>query len=159
MSVDFSRRIQREMHIQGDGRKLVSFFVGQHHLKSLFAESTLLFAVNGLIITLELENPIAGTVLMIAGMLISISGLIYMFVHEEVTSFPKPPRFFNLPIILVISLAVAELAFVSTYEAIILDISALLSFITGAAAALIAYLYYKHEFRFVYVEMKPQTPP
>ena len=35
---------------------------------------------------------------MIAGLLISISGLSYMFVHEEVTSFPKPPRFFSLPI-------------------------------------------------------------
>jgi hypothetical protein len=113
--------------------------------------------VNGLIIVYELGNSIIGTILTIAGWIIAISGIVYMFVHEDPTSFRKPPpRFFPIPFILVISFAISEVGLIGSYECTTLEVSALLSVVMGIIGAAVVYHLYKTHTRIVYV---PSSSP
>jgi hypothetical protein len=89
--LSFHVRVTAAIPDNSETSKKIVYLISQHHLKTIFAEAILLFAVNGLIITHELGNVISGSILMIAGILLAVSALIYMYVHEEPYTFPKPP--------------------------------------------------------------------
>ena len=129
----------------------------QYHFRSVYGQSVFLFAVNGLIIVYELGNSIIGTILIIAGWAIAISGIRYMSVHEDPTSFRRPPpKFFPVPFILVISLAIGEVGLIGSYEYTTLVVSALLSVVMGIIGAAVVYHLYKTHTRIVYV---PSSSP
>lgn len=151
---DLSFQVRRTAGVQAhtDANAILAWLVTQHHLKSIFAEATLLFAVNGLIITFELDDAVAGSVLMIAGILLSVSALIYMYVHEEPASFPEPPFWFPVLLVSVFAFAIAEFSYIATYAFTTPTVSALLSSGIGIVSEIAIYeFYYKKEFRFVHV--------
>jgi len=131
----------------------------QHHFASIYAEAVFLFAVNGLIITYELGDSISGTVLMITGILLSVSALIYMFAHEDPSTFPRPPIVLPALFVLVFSLAVGEVALIGSYEYVSPEVSAILFFIGGGIGAVIVRRYFKTRYPFRYVTVAPSAIP
>lgn len=61
----------------------ISTIVGSDFLRAIFAEAIIVFAVNGLILIFELSEISLGSVLLLAGIICAITGLIITFTMER----------------------------------------------------------------------------
>lgn len=61
----------------------VVHIVDLHFMESLYAEATIVFLVNGLTILLILEDQISGSIQMIAGIVFSMTLLLYLITSEH----------------------------------------------------------------------------
>jgi hypothetical protein len=75
-------RIERTLGHSKKNQLAVGTLLDFHLTASLFAEAAILFLVNGLTVILVLEDQASGVIQMSAGIIFSMSGLIWVLTHE-----------------------------------------------------------------------------
>jgi len=107
------------------GKKLVDTIVTAHFVDSLLAEQVVLFMINGLSTLLVLEDQISGTVLMVIGIVLSVSLLLYTSRYELAWS-----KIF-LVYMVILAFVCGQFGFLLTYGQIPVPISWAIALILG----------------------------
>ena len=139
------KRIRSELgHPAVEDTRMV---VRYHFAQSMFGEAAVLFGINGLTVVIELGRPLVGAVLLVAGLVLSVSGLMAAFALERER---KPSRLVSSLQLLAIAAVSGELGFIGGHLFSV-SIARWMFWVAFLAALVIVFVtrrfYYRHRMR------------